>query len=224
MSGHKVMVVATHPDDETLGCGGTLLKHQSVGDSIYWVIATEMREEAGFEQCAIRRRDMEIEKIAQSYRFADVVRLGLTTTMVDRMPVRDVVETIAGAMGRVKPNIVYLPFAHDVHSDHRSILSAAYSAAKAFRSSCIKRLLMMETLSETDAAPALSSQIFVPNFFVDISAFIRAKCDMLRIYKSELGRPPFPRSIATVRSLASFRGASAGCRFAESFMSLKELW
>ncbi len=83
---------------------------------------------------------------------------------------------------------------------------------------------MMETLSETEFAPALIENAFVPNYFVNITDFFDKKIDILKIYDTELGKHPFPRSLENAASLAKFRGAKAGFNYAESFMILKDLW
>jgi LmbE family N-acetylglucosaminyl deacetylase len=218
------MVIATHPDDETLGCGGTLLKHRSKGDATYWIIATAMSKDVGFKPQEIRQREREIELVARRYQFSDIISLGHVATMLDQVPMRTVIESIAAAIQKVKPQIIYLPFGGDVHGDHRLVFEAVCSSTKVFRFPSIRRLCMMETLSETEYAPAYGARSFAPNHFVDISDFMRDKCEILKIYKSEIGLPPFPRSIATVRALAAYRGANAGCRFAEAFMFLRDLW
>ena len=82
---------------------------------------------------------------------------------------------------------------------------------------------MMETLSETEFAPSPKEDSFIPNMFVDITDFIERKIEIMKIYKSEIGACPFPRSERNVRALATFRGATAGCEYGESFMILKEI-
>ena len=81
----------------------------------------------------------------------------------------------------------------------------------------------METLSETEFASSTKEDSFVPNMFVDITDFIERKIEIINIYKSETGPHPFPRSERNIRALAIFRGATAGCEYAESFTMLKEI-
>ena len=81
----------------------------------------------------------------------------------------------------------------------------------------------METLSETEFSPPMKQNSFIPNTFVDISKFINKKIQIMKIYESEFGKHPFPRSEKNIRALATFRGASSGCQYAESFMLLKEI-
>ncbi len=221
---NKVMVLAVHPDDETLGCGGTLLKHKASGDECNWVIGTGMDEAAGFSKDAIDQRDKEIETVTKMYDFNSVFKLGLKPTMVDQYAIREVVSKIAEVIDQIKPNVIYLPYGGDVHSDHKLLFEAAYSCIKIFRRPFIKKILVMETVSETEFATALGGVAFTPNFFVDISVHIEKKLEIMKVYKDEIGGHPFPRSLKNIQALATFRGATAGCKYAESFIILKEIW
>ena len=82
---------------------------------------------------------------------------------------------------------------------------------------------MMETLSETEFAPSTMGDNFVPNVFVDISKYLDKKIQLMKIFESEIDMHPFPRSEKNIKALATFRGASCGCEYAESFMLLKEI-
>jgi LmbE family N-acetylglucosaminyl deacetylase len=123
----------------------------------------------------------------------------------------------------VQPNIIYLPFKGDVHSDHRKIFEASYSCTKSFRYPFIKKIYMMETLSETEFATSTKEDCFIPNVLVDISGHMEKKIEIMKIFKSEIAPHPFPRSERNLRALATFRGAAAGCDYAESFVLLKEI-
>lgn len=215
----KILVIAVHPDDETLGCGGTLLKHQMNGDEIHWLICTQTDPSAEFFSIRLQ----EIEKAASLYRFKSVHRLGLRTMNIDQYSMSDLIMQISQVIKEIQPEILYLPFAHDVHTDHRIIFEAAYSCTKSFRYPFIKKVLMMETLSETEFAPPMSQNGFTPNVFVDITPFIEKKIEILNIFKSEISYHPFPRSDQTVKALAMLRGATASCEYAESFVLLKEI-
>ncbi len=223
------MVIAVHPDDETLGAGGTLLKHQANGDEIHCIFCTDIFESEGFSKEQINTREQEIQEICKSYNFASIHRLGLKTTKIDEYNTSYLISLFSQIFTKIKPNILYLPFAYDVHSDHRIIFQAAFSCTKSFRYPSIEKILMMETLSESEFAPTLPNQSFIPNVFVDISAFFEKKCEIMKIYQSELGKLPFPRSIENIEALATFRACTMGGKetvdtklYAESFMLLKE--
>lgn len=220
---NKILVVAPHPDDETLGCGGTLLKHKAKGDAIYWLIVTSIKEEYGLESNVVEARKQEIQTVSSMYGFDGVYELDFPTMRVDQFPIIVLIDRISEVFKQIEPNIVYLPFKGDVHTDHQVIFKAAYSCTKSFRCPAIRKIIMMETLSETEFAPSTRENGFIPNMFVDITTFIDRKIEIMNIYKSELAEHPFPRSERNIRALATFRGATAGCEYAEAFMILKEI-
>lgn len=218
----KILVVAVHPDDETLGCGGTLLKHKAQGDEIHWLIVTAMTTECGFTPEAIARRAREIETVEKMYGFDSVHRLGFSATRLDEVPMSQLVAAMSKVFQSVQPNQVFLPFQHDVHSDHKHAFAAAYSCTKSFRYPSVRKVMMVETLSETDFAQS-SNGGFFPNMFVNITEYFERKLEILRTYQSELHPHPFPRSEESIKALALLRGAASGCNYAESFMMLKEI-
>jgi len=220
---NNVLVIAIHPDDETLGCGGTLLKHKSNGDAVYWLIVTSIQEQYGFTADAVETRRQEIEKISSMYGFDGVYDLDFPTMQLDDISFSRLIGSISDVFRQVEPDIVYLPFKNDVHTDHQIAFKAAYSCTKTFRCSSIKKIMMMETLSETEFASSTKEDSFIPNMFVDITDFIDRKIEIMNHYKTEIGQYPFPRSERNIRALATFRGAIAGCEYAESFMILKEI-
>ncbi len=124
-------------------------------------------------------------------------------------------------INKFSPDEIYIPHLGDVHTDHQIVHKAIMSCTKAFRYPCVKRVLVYETLSETDFGLELGAQ-FVPNVFVDISEFLEKKLQAMEIYASEMGTFPFPRSVLSIRSLAHYRGSSSGFAAAEAFQLLRE--
>jgi LmbE family N-acetylglucosaminyl deacetylase len=216
------VVLATHPDDETIGCGGTLLRHKAKGDSVHWIICTSMKERFGFNRDEISNREKEIKKVEQAFSFDSVHLLDFPTTRLDECPLSDLVEKIGEIFSKIRPEIIYLPFENDVHSDHRVVFQAGFSCSKSFRRPYIKKIMMMETISETEFSSVSNSSYFKPNVYVDVSDYLAKKIEIMRIYGSELKEFPFPRSEDNIKALAMFRGASAGYQFSEAFMLLKE--
>ncbi|PCM56031.1 PIG-L deacetylase family protein, partial [Campylobacter jejuni] len=111
----KVLVIAVHPDDETLGAGGTLLKHKAKGDEIHCIFCTDIFEDEGFSKEQIDTREQELQEISKSYAFTSIHRLGLKTTKIDQYSQAHLVSLFSQIFEKIKPNILYLPFAYDVH-------------------------------------------------------------------------------------------------------------
>lgn len=218
-----ILAIAPHPDDETLGCGGALLRHKADGDAIHWLIVTEMIEAAGFSAAAIKARENEIAAVAKAYGFASVTRLGLPATRLDGEPMGDIVQAFGAALKKIKPETVYVPFPGDVHSDHRVTFDAVAACGKWFRYPSVRRLVACEIPSETDFGIDPSRQPFRPNLYVDVAKWLDEKIRIMAAYPGEMGDLPFPRSAEAIRALAMHRGSQCGAAAAEAFMVLKEI-
>lgn len=220
----KVLAIAPHPDDETLGCGGTLLRHKAENDILAWLIVTDMHQDVGYSEKQKELREREIDKVAKKYLFKTVYRLGFPTTRLDVIPRGKLIEAIGQTFREFLPEIIYLPYVNDVHTDHKIVFEAVTACTKWFRYPSIKRILTYETLSETDFNLDPESLPFRPNVFVNISKTLEEKIEVMQFYKSELGDFPFPRSEKAIRSLAALRGTFSGFHAAEGFMLLKECY
>jgi LmbE family N-acetylglucosaminyl deacetylase len=219
----SVLVIAPHADDETLGCAGTLLRHRASGDVLHWVLVTGMSIEAGWSTEQIATRAAEIKAVGAMLGFSSTVELALPPSGLDALPLSSVIEPIRKAIAAVEPNVVYLPFSGDAHGDHRVVFSAATACLKSFRARAVRRILAYETLSETEFGIDPTLAPFRPNLFVNIEGWIEQKIETMRVYASEMGTFPFPRSGEAIRALAAYRGAAAGCKAAECFMLLKDI-
>ncbi|MFA5339650.1 MAG: PIG-L deacetylase family protein [Candidatus Omnitrophota bacterium] len=220
----NILVVSPHPDDETLGCGGTLLKHLAGKDKVFWLILTNVSEAGGYPKNRVVSRQREISAVAKKYGFSKVIKLDFPTTGLDTMARSKLVKAVHGAILALSPAWVYAPYRYDAHSDHQVAFEAVQSAVKSFRAPSVKKILMYEVLSETEFQLPLKGKGFLPNSFSDISGQLKKKIGIMRIYKGEMKRHPFPRSEKNIEALALFRGASAGVKYAEAFMILKEIW
>lgn len=219
----RVTVVAPHPDDETLGCGGTLLRHLEEGDEVSWCIVTSVTAEGGFDDGVVQRRREEIAEVGRRYGFAETVELGFPTTTLGRNGLGPLVTSVSAGLARLRPEVLYLPSPGDIHSDHRATFEACASATKWFRTEGLRRILAYETLSETHLDIDPKTPAFRPSVFVDISSQLEAKIDIMALYAGELGEFPFPRSVEAIRALAAHRGSSSGLTAAEAFMLLREV-
>jgi LmbE family N-acetylglucosaminyl deacetylase len=220
----RVLAISAHADDETLGCGGTLLRHAAAGDQIHWLIATS-RTSPPRSQSDVSLRDKQIQSVADEYRVESPVMLGHPDASLDQVPMSVLVEGILGAVEAARPEVVYVVNASDVHTDHNLVNTAAMAAMKAFRMGAlgVRRILAYETLSSTEAAAPGPGRVFAPNVFADISDFIEAKCELFAQFESEVQDDGLPRSSSAITALARFRGATVGVEYAEAFMLMREL-
>lgn len=220
---HTVLAIAPHPDDETLGCGGVLLRHHAEGDAIHWLVVTAITPALGFPPERVAARRQELLAVADRYGFSSVSELCLPATRLDTLPKGDIVAALGNVFRQVQPDTVYVPYRNDAHSDHAAVFDAAAACCKGFRHGYVKRVYAYETLSETEFGLRPDDGGFRPNLFVDTSATFEEKLAIMRLYAGEMGPFPFPRSEECLRAQAVLRGSQAGCRAAEAFMILKEI-
>lgn len=220
---NRVLFISPHPDDETLGCGGAILKHRANGDKIYWLIMTNISVKEGYDETKVKERQQEIDIVAKGYGFEDIFKLDFSTTKLDVIPRNQLINFVSKVIDKVEPEIIYLPNRNDVHSDHKITFDTTISSTKTFRCPFIRKVLAYEVVSETEFTTPLQNN-FIPNSFSDISEFMNKKISIMEIYKGEMNEHPFPRSADNIKALATFRGATAGVKYAEAFMVLKEVW
>jgi LmbE family N-acetylglucosaminyl deacetylase len=218
----KILAVSVHPDDETLGCGGTLLKHKEKGDKIFWLILTRANDKITSIPNIVNLQKQYVNKVAATYNFEDFKQLSFLTTELDGYPFGEIILEISKYIDQIQPSAIYLNFNNDVHSDHRIAFEAVYSCTKNFRYPFIEKILMYETLSETEFAPAIQNNAFVPNVFVDISPFMEKKLEIMKLFTTEQMAEPYPRAMSSIRALARYRGSRIGVEYAEAFMLLFE--
>ena len=219
----KTLIIAPHPDDELLGCGGSLLKLIEQGSTAGWLLITAISEEMGWDKAKVLERESQIQQVRVGLGISpeNLFSLEFPTTKLDQIPTAQLVEAISEVFKTFQPEEVYVPHANDIHSDHRIIFNAVAACCKWFRYPSVKRILAYETLSETDCN-LNSDAVFKPNVFVDITGYLEKKIELLGIYQSEWGEFPFPRSEIAVKALANVRGAQSGFMAAEAFQLLRE--
>ena len=221
----RTLAFSVHPDDETLGCGGTLLKHKNEGDELFWVVVTEAKT-SGWSKELIQQKAKEVEKVAKAYQMTDVFKLGFPTTQLDTIPQSDLITSLREIIAKIKPETVYMVHSGDVHTDHHAVFSAAFSVFKSFYTQKwgVKQILSFETLSSTEAAPQLVGRVFVPNVYSDITPYLEKKIEIMNLYETEAQKDPMPRGPSAIRALARYRGATVGVEYAEAFMLLRKFF
>jgi N-acetylglucosamine malate deacetylase 1 len=219
----RVLFIAPHPDDETLAAGGTLLRLNSEGIEIHWIIMTEMRESENFIAETIKKRQQEISSVSKAYNFKSMTQLKFIAGKLDIEPIGDIISSLADAVKQIEPDTIFVPYRGDAHSDHRITFDAAAACSKTFRYSFVKRFIACEILSETDFGMDPTELDFKPNLYFDISEYLDSKIDIMKQFVGEMGEHPFPRSTKSIKALANLRGSQAGVSAAEAFMILKEI-
>lgn len=215
----RVLVIAPHPDDEALGCGGTIAKYKKGSNEVYLCIVTKAYT-PGWSKEFIKNRPREIEEANKILGIKKTYFLGLPTGKLDTVPQKELNEAVSKVVAEVSPNVLYIPHKGDLSKDHRLVFESTLVAARPLKQK-IKKILSYECLSETEWGAA--TEPFVPNVYVDISETLDKKIKAMEAYKSELKSLPHPRSLEIIKALAKKRGSEAGLKFAEAFMLIREI-
>lgn len=220
----RIAVIAAHPDDETLGCGGTLLKHRCTGDELHWVVATS-RQSPRWALTEVCDRRRQVTDVAAAFDFTSVTELGHQDGSLDVVPMTELIGGLDGALTAIRPDVVYVVHGGDAHTDHSIVHRATMSALKAFRMTALglRRILAYETLSSTEANEMSSGTAFLPTVFTDITGYLDRKLAVMGHYDSEWQEDLLPRSTSSIAALARLRGATVGVLHAEAFMLLREV-
>lgn len=217
----NIIVISAHPDDEVLGCGGTLIKHRESGDKIDWLITTNIYVDQGFSSKRVKSRQNEIIEVENQLKINKTYMLNYPAMSLSDEILIEIIPKISEIFKESKPEIIYIVNRSDAHSDHLITFKAVMACTKSFRYPFVKQVLMYECISETEFGAALPENHFLPTYFVDISLYLKEKLDLVAIYESEVGEHPFPRSYRNIEALSIFRGASVGVEHAEAFQVLK---
>lgn len=224
-----VLVVAAHPDDELLGCGGTLAAHVDAGDEVHVLILAE----GSTSRSALRDTEkdtVELSNLEAAARkagdflgFSSVTCGKLPDNRMDSIDLLDIVKLVEHAIRRCDPTIIYTHHEGDVNVDHQFSHRAVYTACRPLPETRIKRIIAFETVSSTEWIPPASGRTFSPNWFVDVSATLQKKMDALAVYESEMRDWPHPRSLRAIEHLARWRGATIGVDAAEAFVLIRNI-
>lgn len=216
-----VLVVAAHPDDEVLGCGGTIAKHVASGDRVYLQIlaegsASRFNNSVDAEESILALRKS-ATNAANILGVSDLELLRFPDNRMDSVPQLDVNRAVELAVERWQPTVVYTHHAFDLNVDHRITHEAVLTACRPMPRQTVKRILTFEVASSTEwQSPGVGP--FTPQWHVDISAHWDTKRAALEAYASEMRAWPHVRSYEAVEYLARLRGAAVGCAAAEAYM------
>lgn len=218
----SIVVIAPHPDDEVLGCGGAIARHTDCGDDVHVVAVTRAdpvlypeSEEIAFRQ--------EVAAAHQLLGVATTTYLDFPAPRLDTIAGYELADAIAQVIRQLHPHTVYLPHHGDLHTDHRRVYEATLVATRPVNGCSVRQLLGYETLSETDWSPPRADSAFLPTVFIDIQPYLATKLKAMTCYGTELKPFPHPRSLEALSALATLRGATAGLVAAEAFTLIRQI-
>jgi N-acetylglucosamine malate deacetylase 1 len=225
----NILIIAAHPDDEVLGCGGSIAKWVNKGHNIFSLIMAEGATSRDNERDQnSRRKDLKhlkkyAEQAGKLLGVKSVTLLDFPDNRMDSIDLLDVIKPIEKIIEKIKPSTILTHSSFDLNIDHQIIHKAVVTACRPIVNNSVKRILAFEVPSSTEWQSPLDGNFFFPNWFENISDTLDLKIKALQIYKSEMRDWPHPRSIKAVEHLAHWRGATVGYDAAESFMLVREI-
>lgn len=211
---NKILILAAHPDDEILGCGGAIQKHKDQGNQVYVCIVTDgcSSQYPGDKKIA-NQKIAETQKVKQFLKIDEFFNLDFPDMKLDTVAHLDINKEISRIVNKIKPQIIYTHSPTDLNMDHRQVYYSTEVITRPLND-YLNKVYTYETLSSTEWR---KEQAFIPNTFVNIKPYIDKKIEALSLYKSETRNYPHPRSLKGIEILAKYRGLQAGLEFAESF-------
>ena len=210
----KLVVVAPHPDDETLGCGGTIARFAGLGTEIS-VLVVSGHLPPLYDRDVFEISRKEAEAAFEIMGVTNSEFLEIPATLVRDTPVAKLNGQIGGFIRSAAPEMVLIPFP-DRHIDHRVIFDTCVVACRPSHPAAPTVVLAYETLSETHWNVPGIEPAFVPELFVDVTRHMPKKKAALECYASQINHAP-SRSIDACMAFARFRGSQNGCDYAEAF-------
>ena len=218
----NVLVIAPHPDDELIGCAGTIRKHVENGDSVYVCIAT-IGHFNEFRIDLIKRTREEDFNALNDLGVDDVFYLDLFANSLSAIKQAQINEPVSNVVAKVRPDVAYIPFRGDIHYDHKAVADSALVALRPKFGVKPCKIYAYEVPSETGWDAPYIQNAFIPNSYVDISSQIEAKKSALRMVSSQIPETADARSVESLVALAKHRGSTVGVAYAEAFMLIREI-
>lgn len=219
-NGKKILVIAAHPDDEILGCAGTVARLVKEGCESYTLILGEgitsrdiKRDKAKREQ-EIRELKEQIHKANRIIGVKKVFIYDFPDNRFDTVPLLDIVKVIENIKDKVKPDIIFTHYEKDLNIDHKITYQAVITATRPLPDETVKEIYSFEVLSSTEWNYPLS---FSPDVFFDISETMDLKLKAMSEYKTELKDFPHTRSLEGIKQNAQLWGMKTGLKYAEAF-------
>lgn len=218
---NKVLIIAAHPDDEAIGCGGTIIKHKKNGDSIHLIFMTDGISARRATKKSKLIRNKGLKKCLQILKPDSYQCFDFPDNEMDKFSLLKVVKEIEKFLNNIKPNIVYTHSEFDLNVDHQVVAKAVKTATRPFPEQPVKELysFFINSSSEWNFGNGNTA----PDFYVDISDQIKDKKDLLKAYESEMRDPPHARSIDNILNTNKVCGSICGTNFAEAFKVIRIL-
>lgn len=227
MNNKKVLIIAAHPDDEVLGCGGTIRRLIENNCKVYVLFLSEgvsARSKPGeikdWTNDILAREAMAV-KASEFLGYSIIGFMKGPNLRMNTISILDLVKYVQNFITDIKPEIVFTHHPGDLNTDHQICFNAVFTACRPINQEFLEAIYTFEVPSSTEWSSHVNLPIFLPNYFVDIDGAIESKLNALKFYDFEMRSFPHPRSFENIRALAQIRGAEIGFNYAEAFMLIR---
>ena len=212
---NNISIIVAHPDDETIGCGGTILKLLAAKKKVNLLTLSDGISSRSISNKSKKIRTNNFKNVLKSYKFNHTKNLNFPDNAFDSVPLIEIIKSIETFINYTKTDTIFTHFPSDLNIDHQITSRATVTASRPQPGQKIKNILFFEVLSSTDWS--IDFKKFNPNYFEDISKFIKDKTKILKLYKDEIRNEPHTRSLTNIIRLSELRGNSVGIKNAEAF-------
>ena len=224
----KILIVAAHPDDEVLGCGGTMARLSQQGHEVYIAILGEGITSRHAQRDAADQRQLsglheQARLAAAKVGVKELFLFKLPDNRLDTVPLLEVVKLVENLVEKLKPEAVYTHHPGDLNVDHGVVNRAVMTATRPMAGQCVRDIYTFEVPSSTEWAFQSLQPSFRPNVFMNVSGMVETKIEALACYDSEFRKFPHPRSPEALQAIAARWGSVVGCESAEAFELVRSI-
>ncbi len=224
MASKKVLIVAAHPDDEVLGCFGTIAKLIQKGCTAYTLILSGGKTSRGeVDKGELDNLKQEMYKANKLIGVKEVYQLDFADNAFDSVSLLSIVKEVEKVKNAIQPEIIFTHHIGDMNIDHQLTHKAVLTATRPMENETVKTIYSFEIPSSTEWNSFSKENIFIPNTFVDISETIDKKIEAMDCYTSELKEYPHPRSLQFIKELSKTNGIKVGLKYSENFMTIRNI-
>ncbi len=215
ISNSKILIIASHPDDEVLGCGGMISRYSNKSDINVLFLSDGISSRDSNKKKIKLRRDQS-KQVSKILKYNILAYGNFPDNQFDKVSTLEITKFIEKHTTKINPDYIFTHHLEDMNIDHQTASRATLIAFRTFKSK-LKGIFFYETISNTEQYSSLTNKAFIPNVYINIKNHLKSKIDAMKIYSDEFEKYPHPRSKELIKTLAEYRGLCSGNELAEAY-------